>query len=113
MSQDAVFQEHCLSWLRPPRLLDQVRAAIRRLNYSRRTEEAYVHWIKRYIYFHGKRHPNELGEGEATAFLFYLASERKAAAAGKAPWIASSRRDSTRAGVIRLWRVRACAPPAR
>ena len=65
----------------PPRLLDQVRAAIRRLNYSRRTEEAYVHWIKRYIYFHGKRHPNGLGETEATAFLSHLASERKVAAA--------------------------------
>jgi len=81
MSQDTVFQEHCLSRRQPPRLLDQVRAAIRRLNYSRRTEEAYVHWIKRYIYFHGKRHPNELGEGEATAFLSYLASQRKVAAA--------------------------------
>ncbi len=81
MSQDTVFQEHCLSSARPPKLLDQVRAAIRRLNYSRRTEEAYVHWIKRYIYFHGKRHPNDLGEAEATAFLSYLASERKVAAA--------------------------------
>ena len=81
MTQDTVFQEHCLSGPRPPKLLEQVRAAIRRLNYSRRTEEAYVHWIKRYIYFHGKRHPNELGEGEATAFLSYLASERKVAAA--------------------------------
>jgi hypothetical protein len=69
MTQDTVFQEHCLSGPRPPKLLEQVRAAIRCLNYSRRTEEAYVHWIKRYIYFHGKRHPNELGEGEATAFL--------------------------------------------
>jgi site-specific recombinase XerD len=40
-----------------PRLLDQVRETIRRKYYSRRTEEAYVHWIKRYIYFTGKRHP--------------------------------------------------------
>src|SRR3972149_9749665 len=81
MTQDTVFQQHCLLRSQPPRLLDQVRAAIRRLNYSRRTEEAYVHWIKRYIYFHGKRHPDELGEGEATAFLSYLASERRVAAA--------------------------------
>lgn len=81
MSQDTVFQGHCLSGNRQPKLLEQVRAAIRRLNYSRRTEEAYVHWIKRYIYFHGKRHPHELGEGEVTAFLSYLASERKVAAA--------------------------------
>jgi len=85
MSQDTVLLEHCLSSARssarPPRLLDQVRAAIRRLNYSRRIEEAYVQWIKRCIYFRGKRHPNELGEGEATAFLSHLASERKVAAA--------------------------------
>jgi len=40
-----------------PRLIDRFRAAIRSRHYSRRTEEAYVHWIKRLIYFHGKRHP--------------------------------------------------------
>ena len=40
-----------------PRLLDQVRETIRRKYYSRRTEEAYVHWIKRFVYFYGKRHP--------------------------------------------------------
>ena len=44
-----------------PRLLDQVRNAIRRKHYSLRTEESYVHWIKRFIYFHGKRHPKDLG----------------------------------------------------
>jgi site-specific recombinase XerD len=42
----------------PPRLLDRVRDTIRARHYSRRTEKAYVHWIKRYIFFHGKRHPN-------------------------------------------------------
>ena len=63
-----------------PRLLDQVRDAIRRLHYSRRTEEAYVQWIKRFIFFHGKRHPRELGEVEVTAFLSYLARERDVAA---------------------------------
>jgi hypothetical protein len=41
------------------RLLDRVREAIRARHYSRRTEKAYVHWIKRYIFFHGKRHPAE------------------------------------------------------
>ena len=44
------------------KLLDQVRAAIRMRHYSRRTEEAYVSWIRRFIVFHGKRHPRELGE---------------------------------------------------
>jgi len=63
-----------------PRLLDQVREAIRCRYYSRRTEEAYVHWIKRFIYFSGRRHPRELGEAEVTAFLSHLAVERKVAA---------------------------------
>jgi hypothetical protein len=63
-----------------PRLLVQVHQAIRRRYYSRRTEEAYVHWIKRYIYFAGKRHPATLGEAEVTAFLNHLALERKVAA---------------------------------
>src|SRR5712692_7208935 len=44
-----------------PRLLDRVREAIRGRHYSHRTEKAYVHWIKRYIFFHGKRHPAEMG----------------------------------------------------
>jgi hypothetical protein len=42
---------------RPPKLLERVRAAMRARHYSRRTEDAYVHWIRRYIVFHGKRHP--------------------------------------------------------
>jgi hypothetical protein len=44
----------------PPRLLDQVRRAIRLRHYSRRTEAAYVAWIRRFILFHGKRHPVSL-----------------------------------------------------
>jgi integron integrase len=55
------------------RLLDQVRAAIRVRHYSPRTAEAYVSWIRRFIVFHGKRHPRELGEREVTAFLSSLA----------------------------------------
>ncbi len=64
-----------------PRLLDRLRGAIRRLHYSRRTEEAYIHWTKRFIYFHGKRHPSELGEADVTAFLNHLATDRNVAAA--------------------------------
>jgi integron integrase len=56
-----------------PRLLDQVRAAIRARHYSRRTEAAYVHWIRRYIVFHGRRHPNELAAADVTAFVTWLA----------------------------------------
>lgn len=64
-----------------PRLLDRVRDAIRRRHYSDRTEETYVQWIKRFIYFSGKRHPELLGEEEVTAFLNHLARERNVAAA--------------------------------
>lgn len=66
---------------RAPRLLVQVHEAIRRRYFSRRTEEAYVHWIKRFIFFSGRRHPLQLGEPEVTAFLNHLAAERKVAAA--------------------------------
>jgi integron integrase len=64
-----------------PRLLVQVRDAIRRRNYSYRTEDAYVQWIRRFIHFSGKRHPLELGAAEVTAFLNHLARERNVAAA--------------------------------
>jgi integron integrase len=66
---------------KPPRLLEQLRDAIRRLHYSERTEERYVHWAKRFIYFSGRRHPAALGAAEVTAFLNHLARERKVAAA--------------------------------
>jgi len=46
-----------------PRLLDRVRDAIRARHYSRRTEKAYVGWIKRYIFFHAKRHPADMHDG--------------------------------------------------
>jgi integron integrase len=64
----------------PPKLLDRVRAEIRTRHYSRRTEEAYVHWIRRYILFHGKRHPKELGAPQITAFLTSLATVASVAA---------------------------------
>jgi len=63
-----------------PRLLDRVREALRTRHYSRRTEEAYVAWIRRYILFHGKRHPGEMGAPEITRFLTALAVDRKVAA---------------------------------
>jgi integron integrase len=58
-----------------PKLLDQVRQAIRMRHYSPRTEETYVHWIKRFIFFHNKRHPAEMAEAEIALFLSNLASE--------------------------------------
>ena len=58
-----------------PKLLDEVRQAIRRRHYSDRTEKAYAHWIKRYIFFHNKRHPLEMAESEIAQFLSSLATE--------------------------------------
>lgn len=63
-----------------PRLLDRVRAASRARHYSRRTEKAYVAWIRRYIFFHDKRHPAEMGAPEVTRFLSSLAVNGKVAA---------------------------------
>jgi integron integrase len=63
-----------------PRLLDRVRVAIRARHYSRRTEKAYVAWIRRYIVFHDKRHPADMGAPEVTRFLSSLAVEGKVAA---------------------------------
>lgn len=60
----------------PPKLLDRVRAAIRLRHYSRRTEESYLLWIRRFILYHGKRHPSEMGAREIAAFLSHLAVQR-------------------------------------
>ena len=65
---------------RRPRLLEVVRARIRAKHYSPRTEEAYVGWIRRFVRFHGRRHPREMGEGEVTAFLSSLAVQGGVAA---------------------------------
>src|SRR5438034_10846288 len=64
----------------PPRLLDRVREAIRVRHYSRRTEKAYVHRIRRFIFFHDKRHPADMGAVEVSAFLTSLAVRDKVAA---------------------------------
>src|SRR5712691_11009266 len=63
-----------------PRLLDRVRAALRARHYSRRTEDAYVAWIRRYIFFHDKRHPADMRAPEITRFLSSLAVEGQVAA---------------------------------
>ena len=64
----------------PKKLLDQVRETIRRKHYSRSTEKTYVLWIKRFILFHQKRHPLEMGEQEIEAFLSFLAIRRQVSA---------------------------------
>ena len=58
-----------------PRLLDRVRKLIRARHYSRRTEEAYVGWIKRYAFFHGQRHPDQMTSVEVGRFLSHLATQ--------------------------------------
>ena len=59
---------------RRPKLLDQTRDAIRARHYSRRTEEAYINWVKRFIFFHNKRHPSMMGADEVNAFVSSLAT---------------------------------------
>src|SRR5499425_1214938 len=63
-----------------PKLLDQVRHAIRTRHFSPKTEESYVHWIKRFIFFHNKRHPAQMGESEIGQFLSSLATDAHVAA---------------------------------
>jgi integron integrase len=67
--------------VRPPlqstRLLAQLRERLRYLHYSLRTEEAYVHWARFFIHFHGLRHPRDLGKPEIESFLTMLATQRK------------------------------------
>jgi len=65
---------------RPPRLLDRMRARVRRLGLSIRTEEAYVGWVRRFIFANDKRHPRELGAREVEAFLTHLAMHGRVAA---------------------------------
>jgi integron integrase len=62
------------------KLLDHIRAAIRVRHFSPRTEEAYAGWVRRYIMFHGKRHPDQMGEAEIRDFLSFLAVQQKVAA---------------------------------
>lgn len=62
------------------RLLDQVREVMRYHHYGQRTEEAYIYWIKQFIFFHHKQHPKEMGKSEIEAFLSHLAVEKDVAA---------------------------------
>ncbi|MDA2935141.1 phage integrase N-terminal SAM-like domain-containing protein, partial [Acidobacteria bacterium AH-259-D05] len=66
--------------MQQPKLLDQLRNIIRLKHLSQRTADAYAYWIKRFILFHNKRHPEELGTAEISAFLSHLATEQSVAA---------------------------------
>jgi len=63
-----------------PRLLEQLRQALRSRHYSRRTEQTYCQWVKRFVYFHKVRHPAEMGEPEINAFLTHLAVKERVSA---------------------------------
>jgi len=63
-----------------PKLLDRLCEALRARHYSRRTEQTYCHWVKRFIFFHGKRHPAEMSEPEINAYLTHLAVKEKVSA---------------------------------
>jgi integron integrase len=78
-----------------PRLLDQVHQVLQLGHYSRRTAEAYVHWIRRFILFHRKRHPAEMAEPEVVAFLSHLATDRQ---------VSSSTQNQALAAVLFLYR---------
>lgn len=80
---------------RPQRFLDQLRECLRVRHYSLRTEEAYVDWVRRFIHFHGKRHPKEMGAPEVQAFLNYLAVERR---------ISPSTQNQAKAALLFLYR---------
>lgn len=79
----------------PPKLLDQVREAIRLRHYSIRTEQAYLDWIKRFIFFHNKRHPNQMGPAEIEAFLSHLALQHN---------VAPSTQNQARSALLFLYR---------
>ena len=72
--------EHPQNQPRQKKLLEQVRDILRILEYAKRTEEAYVQWIRRFILFHNKRHPQEMGALEVEQFLTHLAVKRKVSA---------------------------------
>jgi site-specific recombinase XerD len=64
---------------KPQKLLDQVRETMRTKHYSYRTEQTYIDWIKRFILFHDKRHPKDMGADEVQSYITYLANERSVA----------------------------------
>ena len=65
---------------KPAKLLDQVREKLRVKQYAYATEKTYIFWIKRFIFFHNKKHPKDMGVTEIEAFLTHLAVNRRVAA---------------------------------
>ena len=80
----------------PPKLLDRLRDHLRTRHYSIRTETAYVDWARRFILFHGKRHPQEMGGAEVEAFLTPLAVARQ---------VSASTQNQTKAAILYLYKL--------
>ena len=87
-----------------PRLLERVRHAARVRHYSLRTEEAYAGWVRRFVLFHGKRHPEAMGAAEINAFLTHLAVDRR---------VSASTQNQALAALLFLYRVVLEADPGR
>src|SRR5438105_9800918 len=83
----------------PRTLLGRLRAAVRARHYSPRTEQAYVAWVRRYVQFHGRRHPAVLGATEVQAFLTHLAERERVSASSRTRPRRSASRPSARHGV--------------
>ena len=79
----------------PPKLLPRLRDALRLRHYSIRTEQAYVDWVRRFVVFHGRRHPARLGASEVQAFLTHLAVERS---------VSSSTQNQAKSALLFLYR---------
>ncbi|WP_445403195.1 phage integrase N-terminal SAM-like domain-containing protein [Acidithiobacillus thiooxidans] len=75
--------------------MDQLRARIRTMHYSIRTEEVYTDWVRRFILFHRKRHPQKIETAEVEAFLSYLANERH---------VSSSTQNQAKAALLFLYK---------
>jgi hypothetical protein len=80
--QEVVFvaEQKAAYSVRPPKLLDRLREALRSRHYSRRKEQTYGHWVKRFIFFHNVRHPADMAEAEINGFLTHLAVKEKVSA---------------------------------
>ncbi len=76
----SVAEEKLSYFTRVPKLLDRLREALHIRHYSRRTEQTYCHWVKRFIFFHNVRHPAEMAEAEINGFLTHLAVKEKVSA---------------------------------
>jgi hypothetical protein len=85
------------------KLLDQVADALRVKHYSYRPGQTYVDWVRRYILFHNKRHPREMGETEVQAFITYLATELNLSASSKNQTLSANLFFYSRTSCRRKW----------